>query len=162
MQYHKAVQDIQDLLEAKGIEYKFFEHEAVRTSEEAAAQRPEYELKQGAKAIIVKATMPGKENKFVMAVFPADQRLDAKKFKKVVGAKKTSFATAEEASEITGGVEFGGIPPFGNLFGIDVIVDPTLSENEEIIFNCGDRRTSIAMKSKDYLSIVKPRIENIV
>ncbi len=53
------------------------------------------------------------------------------------------------------------MPPFGNLFELDVVVDPGLMENEEIIFNAGDRSVSIAMKSSDYVSIVNPKIEKI-
>lgn len=50
--YHKTVSIIESLLQEHDILYKKFEHEPVRTSEEAAAARPEYNLSQGAKALI--------------------------------------------------------------------------------------------------------------
>ena len=42
------------------------------------------------------------------------------------------------------------------------MVDPELFKNEKIVFNAGDRRFSIAMKSSDYRSIINPEVQNIV
>ena len=162
MEYHRVVQKIRDLLEKNNITYKFFAHDTVRTSEEAAALRPDYTLRQGAKALILQVTDFNGEKKFVMAIMPADRKLDAKKLKTSRGLKKVRFATKEEADEITNGVEFGGVPPFGNIFGLDVIIDPTLFENKDIIFNCGDRRASIALRSEDYAQLVPHRVHDIV
>jgi Ala-tRNA(Pro) deacylase len=58
-------------------------------------------------------------------------------------------------------VEPGGVPPFGNLFGLRVITDENIFENEEIIFNAGDRRVSIALKSEDYRRIAEPEVSVI-
>lgn len=154
--FHPVVTTIRLLLEKNGVQYKFFEHEAVRTSEEAHALRPEYVLSQGAKALIIKCKIPNQDRKFVMCVIPGDARLSSDKVKAIVSAKSITFATKEEADAITSGVEFGGVPPFGNLFGLSVYMDETLGNNEEIIFNCGDRRASIAIAFNDYEKLVQP------
>lgn len=159
---HSVVGRIRSLLEEKNIAYRFFEHAAVRTSEEAMKQRPEYTLQQGAKALIVCGETATKEKKFFMAVIPANKRLDGRKAAAAAEVKKVRFATKEESDKITGGIEFGGVPPFGNLFELAVYVDPTLFENAEIIFNCGDRRASIAMSSEDYRSIIPSTIADTV
>lgn len=162
MEYHPVVQKIKSLLEENNIQYKFFEHEAVRTSEEAQKLRPEYNMSQGAKALILRVKkkngLPAQagERSFAQCVIPADLKLDGNKVKALLSAKSISFATAEESAELTNGIEFGGIPPFGNLFGIPVYVDRKIRQNEEIIFNCGDRRASISMRLEDYLNIVQP------
>jgi prolyl-tRNA editing enzyme YbaK/EbsC (Cys-tRNA(Pro) deacylase) len=95
-----------------------------------------------------------------MLVIPADLRFDNKKVKEILSAKDIRFATVDEVHEVTGGVEPGGVPPFGSVFNLEVIVDKKLFDNEKIIFNAGDRSFSIGMFSKDYLEIEKPRIEN--
>jgi Ala-tRNA(Pro) deacylase len=102
------------------------------------------------------------EKKFVMLVIPGDKRFDKNKVKDALQIKELRFATEEEVATVTGGVLIGGVPPFGNLFGVDVIADPELLENEKIIFNAGDRRFSIAMYSKDYARVVKPRVAQII
>ena len=84
-----------------------------------------------------------------------------KKVKEVFDAKDIRFATREEISELTNGVHIGGVPPFGDLFNIEVIADPKIFENEKIVFNAGDRCYSIAMKSEDYKKFINPKIENI-
>ncbi len=162
MDYHPVVGKILDLLKENGCVYETFEHEAVRTSEEAAKVRPEYTLKQGAKAMIVRVKMSEANKRFVMLVIPGDVKFDNKKVKSVFSAKDIRFATEEEVEEVTGGVMPGGVPPFGNLFGLDVVADPGLFENEKIIFNAGDRRFSIAMKADDYRRVVEPNLVGIV
>lgn len=156
MDYHPVVQKIRSLLDERQAPYKFFEHEAVRTSEDAHKLRPDYEMSQGAKALIIKAKITASQRVFLMCVIPADLRLDGNKVREIAGAKSTSFATKEESDLLTDSVEFGGIPPFGNLFGIQVYLDPKIKKHEEILFNCGDRRATIAMKLADYIDIVKP------
>lgn len=158
MEYHKVVSQIRALLDNAGVAYETFEHAPVRTSEEAAALRPEYTLHQGAKALIVKAKPIG----FVMLVVPGDMRFNESKVKQALGAKEIRFALENEVSEITGGVQVGGVPPYGNLFNLPVYVDPEVLKNEEIIYNAGDRSFSIAMKSSDWQKIVSPAIAEII
>jgi Ala-tRNA(Pro) deacylase len=50
------------------------------------------------------------------------------------------------------------MPPFGNLYGMDVFVDETLAEDEEIAFNAGSHRELVRMKSADFFALVKPVI----
>jgi Ala-tRNA(Pro) deacylase len=160
--HHPVTQQILDLLTENGYWHETFEHEEVRTSEEAAKTRPGYTLKQGAKAILVRAKLPGGEKKFLMLVMPADQKFSTDKVKALLGAKDIRFASEDEVAEITGGVKPGGVPPFGNLFGLEVITDKTLYGSEKIVFNAGERGFSVAMKSEDYKALVKPMIAEIV
>ncbi len=160
--YHNVVSEILDLLKKNACWHETFEHEPVRTSEEAAKIRTGYTLHQGAKAMIVRIKKSESDKKFVMLVLPADLRFDNAKVKALFGAKDVRFATAQEIADITNGVQIGGVPPFGNLFHIEVVADPQLFENEKIIFNAGDRSFSVAMKSKDYKNLVNPSVEKIV
>lgn len=161
MDEHPISQQIIELLKEHGYWYEAFEHEPVRTSEEAALLRPGYSLKQGAKALIVRAKVSGEGKKFFMLVMPADQKFDSSKAKKVLRSKEMRFATEEEVDEITHGIKPGGVPPFGNLFGIQVITDPALFRNETIIFNAG-RTCSIAVKSVDYKRLVEPMVASFI
>lgn len=149
MTYHQAVQKIKSLLEENHIEFETFEHEPVRTSEEAAKIRPGYTLEQGAKALIVKTKLG-----FLMLVMPAHLRMSGNKIKKHLGVKEVRFATPDEVSTVTEGVQVGGVPPFGNLFNLPIIVDPKLFLNERIVFNAGDRSYSIALSSNDYRKVI--------
>jgi len=155
---HSIVAEIITLLDDNTCWYETFEHEPVRTSEEAATTRPGYELHHGAKAIILRVKKSKKDKQFVMIVFPADQKFNNATVKTYFEAKDIRFATDEEVQELTNGVQSGGVPPFGNLFNLPVYVTPELFSNERIVFNAGDRRFSIAMKSADYQQLVEPRV----
>lgn len=161
MEYHQVTKQITDLLQKNNFWFETFEHQPVSTSEEAAKIRTGYSLHQGAKAMIVRLKISESNRKFVMLVLPADLRFDNTKVKDIFSAKDIRFATEEEVSVITKGVQPGGVPPFGNLFGLEVIVDPKLLENEKIVFNAGDRCFSVAMKSQDYKILVNPEILSI-
>ncbi|HET9131885.1 MAG TPA: YbaK/EbsC family protein [Terriglobia bacterium] len=162
MTFHPSVARILELLKTKNAWFETFEHEPVRTSEEAARTRPGYTLQQGAKAIVVRIKRSESEKRFLMLVFPADLRFDNAKVKTLFGAKDVRFASEDEVAQLTNGVQPGAVPPFGNLFGLDVVADPAIFQNEKIVFNAGDRCFSVAMKSADYRSIVNPQVSDIV
>lgn len=159
---HPVTAQITGILDQHDCWYETFQHEAVRTSEEAAGIRTGYELHHGAKAIILRVKKSNTDKFFVMLVFPADRKFDKNKVKTYFEAKDLRFATEDEVIEITNGVLPGGVPPFGNLFDLPVYVAPELFENERIIFNAGDRRFSVAMKSADYRQLVAPIIFPLV
>jgi prolyl-tRNA editing enzyme YbaK/EbsC (Cys-tRNA(Pro) deacylase) len=160
MSYHPFTQTLQTFLTEHNVPFKTYEHEPVRTSEEAAKLRPEYTLKQGAKAMIIQAKREG-QKQFVMLVLPGDKKFDSRKVKTILASNNIRFAFPEELKKITKDILPGGVAPFGNLFNIPVIADIGIFENETIIFNAGDKSFSIAMKSEDYKKIVNPRIEDI-
>lgn len=162
MEYHPVTGQITEYLTNHNAWYETFTHEPVRTSEQAARTRPGYELRQGAKALIVRVKRTENEKFFVMLVFPADKQFDKRKVKKYFNARDVRFATEQEVAALTNGVEPGGVPPFGNLFGLRVIVDPTLFENEKIVFNAGDRRFSVSMFAHAYKQILNPEIADLI
>lgn len=173
MTYHPLTEKIKTLLTEKGFEFEIFEHEPVRTSEEASRVRTGYTMDQGAKALITRVKMrllgapaeeagSGTKKSFVMFVVQGSKKFDVAKIKNQFGLYDIRFATEEEVLKITDGVLPGGVPPFGNLFGLTVYVDNGLLKNEKIVFNAGDRSFSIGMKTVDYVSIVNPILGDIV
>lgn len=144
---------IKQLLDENGIAYQLFEHEPVFTSEQAAKIR-NTKMCQGAKAIIFSA-----DSKPILVVVPGDRRVDSKIFKKLYNIKDLRLLSADEVKELTG-LEIGAIPPFGSAMNLKTYCDQKVFENEEIVFNAGAHTKSILMKSKDFLSLVKPIVGN--
>jgi len=72
--YHKTVSTIIDLLNKNNVWFETFEHEPVRTSEEASKIRTGYKINQGAKAIILRLKFRDKNKAFAMVVLPGDKR----------------------------------------------------------------------------------------
>jgi len=142
--------------------FDYMEHVPVKTSEEAARIRPkEYTLSQGAKALIVRIREYGGNKYFAMFIVPGDKKFNYQKTKKLFDAKDIRFATEEEVAGFTKGVEVGGVPPFGNLFGLKVFADQKVFNNDKIIFNAGDKRVSVAIFTEDYKKLVDPQVVDI-
>jgi prolyl-tRNA editing enzyme YbaK/EbsC (Cys-tRNA(Pro) deacylase) len=148
-----AFDKLKSFLDENNISYEFKEHEEVRTSEEAAKARGE-DIKIGAKAMILKC-----DDRFVMFVLSAAKKIDSKRAKEILNVKSMRFATPEEVTQLTGCVP-GGVPPFANIFGLDLLLDKTIVANEFMAFNAGERTKSLKLKTKDYLSLLKPRVED--
>jgi Ala-tRNA(Pro) deacylase len=140
---------LQERLRAGGVPFTVLRHEPVYTSEQAAAVRG-VPLASGAKALVLKAG-----EAFVMAVVPADRKLDSKKARAALGSKSIRFAGREEVEQLTG-LQPGSIPPFGSLFNLPTWCDPAVGENASINFNAGDHAISVQMTYADYVALERP------
>lgn len=141
---------VRERLRAAGVEqYSLLFHRPVYTSEEAAAVRGT-PLASGAKALLLKA-----DERFILAVLPADRKLDNRRLREQLGVKSLRFATGAELLQITG-LSPGAVPPFGSLFGLVTYCDPALLQLPEINFNIGDNAISMHLRSEDYLRLENP------
>lgn len=137
-------------------DYRVLEHEPVRTSEEAAQVRGS-SPGQGAKAMIMRVKLNSKNYIYVHAVLPGNQRVDFSKVAQAAGGIKASLATAEEAQKLTDCI-MGSVPPVSFHPDVELIVDPSLLDNNtELFFNAGLRERSIGICTQDYVRIVQPR-----
>ncbi len=107
---------------------------------------------------LVKTIMVRIDGKMAMAVLPAKYSIDFDHFRKKIGANRIELATEAEFRDMFPDCEVGAMPPFGNLYGMDVYVDATLSENEEIAFNAGSHSELIRLNYHDFERLVKPQV----
>ena len=93
-----------------------------------------------------------------MFVLSAAKKVDMKKVKEIIGTKSLSLASPAEVLENCY-CEVGSVPPFGDMFGMEVFVDESITHQETINFNAGKHEKSIQMKSIDYLKVVTHSIK---
>ena len=134
------------LLTEAGVRFDLLHHAPVRTSEEAARVRGT-PLEAGAKALVVRAG-----DRHVHLVLPAHRRADNAALRAILDARSVRFVTPDELRELTGCLP-GAVPPFGNLFGLPVLVDEELAARERIAFNAGDNAVSITMRAADFVRL---------
>lgn len=112
----------------------FFGGEAIRDEAFRLMQGSLSSDKDGAisvKSLIVK----GKDDKNILIVVPVDKRLDMKSVKEHLG-----FRVSFEDSKIIldrYGLVVGDIPPFGNIFGVKMILDSSIMDYPKISFSTG-------------------------
>jgi Ala-tRNA(Pro) deacylase len=143
---------LKNFLDANRVSYKVAAHHEVYTAQEIAASMhiPGKEL---AKVVMVKAG-----EKFIMMVLPASWRIEMAKLRSVLGIRDIRLATEEEFKRLFPDCEPGAMPPFGNLYGLEVYEDKALTDDEEIVFQGGNHIESIRMRRKDFERLVKPRV----
>ena len=142
---------IESWLREAGVPFRIFAHAPVRTSEQSAHIRGT-PLEAGAKALVVVA-----DDRPVQVVLPANLRLDNGRLRAVLGVRRVRFATPEELLALTGCAP-GAVPPFGNLFGLPVLVDAALCERNEVAFNAGSNAVSITMRADDLVRLSGARV----
>jgi aspartyl-tRNA synthetase len=131
------------------VKYESYEHQAVKTSEEAAKVR-NTPLSWGAKAILIYGDQTP-----MMVVVSGDTKIDMKRLKIFLKVKDLRMATPEEVEKVTS-VKIGAVPPFGHIFRIPLYLDLRVRENHTIVFNAGLHTKSIQMSESDYEKVAKP------
>ena len=147
------------LLDQEGATYRVIEHEPEGRTEMIAKIRGN-RIQQSIKSIVVQVRINKKENIYCLANVPGDCRIDFKGIKNYFNADSVAFASRDTAQELTGCV-IGAIPPFSFSDQLQVLADPLIQENEEVVFNAGRLDRSIFMKLDDYLRIAKPQLVKI-
>ena len=147
----KEAEKILNIFKENNVNYQFYEHEPVYTSQQAAKARG-VELKTGCKSMLLKT----KAGKFVLANLAADRKIDLKKLEETLG-DKLGFATREEVLQATN-CEPGSVPPFGRLFRLPTYLDESVLENNFVNFNIGMLTKSVKISKQDLLRIMEPKI----
>ena len=93
-----------------------------------------------------------------MAVLPATQKIDFKQLKEALGAKSVELATEKEFADSFPECEPGAMPPFGNLYEMEVYVADSLAEDDEIAFNAGSHTELFRLAYQDFEKLVNPRV----
>ncbi|MBX3064592.1 MAG: YbaK/EbsC family protein [Anaerolineae bacterium] len=148
------------LLDQQGAHYRLIDHEPQGQTDLVSALRGNT-LSQAAKCIIMMVKIGKKVTRYVLGVIPGDARLDLDAVKSLLGGTYISFASAEIAERLAGSVA-GTILPFSFTPELELVVDPSLLDNEEIFFNAARLDRSMALKTSDYLALAKPRLVQIV
>jgi Ala-tRNA(Pro) deacylase len=146
------VKKLKDFLDREGIKYVSIIHSPAYTAQEVAASA-HITGKELAKTVIVEL-----DGKMAMAVLPANRKIVIQDLRDVTGSDSAKFASEEEFQARFPGCETGAMPPFGNLYGMDVYLAESLPDNTEIAFNAGSHTEAIKMDFADFERLVHPRV----
>ena len=146
------VKKLREFLDSQNIKYITIDHSPAYTAREVASSAlvPRREF---AKTVIVKL-----DGRNAMAVVPASRHVDLGKLAAVAGAQEAVLASEEEFQALFPGCEVGAMPPFGNLYEMEVFVDEILHDDDDIVFNAGSHIQVIRMSYDDYQALVKPTV----
>ena len=146
------VKRLKEFLDSHDIKYVIISHSRAFTAQETATSA-HIPVKELAKTVMVKMN-----GKMAMAVLPASSKIDFDLLKKATGSGKVEIASEKEFKDLFPECEVGAMPPFGNLYGMDVFVAESLTVDKEIAFNAGSHRELVKMAYKDFERLVKPKV----
>lgn len=143
---------LQRFLDDNDVKYVMVRHSPAFTAQEVAASShiPGREL---AKTVIVRL-----DGQLAMAAVAASEQVSLEKLKEASGAGTAELAEEAEFKDRFPGCELGAMPPFGNLFDMDVYVSETLAQDEEIAFSAGSHSELLRLEFRDFERLVKPKI----
>jgi Ala-tRNA(Pro) deacylase len=148
-----------EFLNKHNAHYRLIDHPPEGRTELVSPMRGN-KISQAAKCIVMMVKIGKKTTKYVLGVVPGDAKIDLNAVKELFNGTYISFATPEIAERLAGSVA-GTILPFSFNPEMELIVDPSLLENDEIYFNAARLDRSMALKTSDYVTLAKPRLEHI-
>jgi Ala-tRNA(Pro) deacylase len=143
---------LREFLDSNQVKYLVISHSLAYTAQGIAALT-HIKGKELAKTVMVMV-----DGRLAMAVVPASFRVDLHRLKKYLGAGTVELASEQEFRHRFADCETGSMPPFGNLYGMDVFADETLAEDKEIAFNAGTHRELVRMSFEDFQRLAKPTL----
>jgi Ala-tRNA(Pro) deacylase len=146
---------IREYLDANDIQYEWLPHPQAYTAQEVAHSL-HLSGKRLAKTVVVDA-----DGSQVMAVLPASLRLSLAKLRDELQANRVEMMAESELAKLFPDCDLGAIPPFGNLYGMNVWIDKSLAGTEEIVFTAGTHRDAIRMRYSDFAALVYARVGSI-
>lgn len=130
-----------------GIAYDVLPHAptmwSLRTAE--ASQVPAAAL---AKSVVLKGTKG-----YLLAVLPASTQLEWKALAKSFN-QNLALATEDEIAWLFPDCALGAVPPVGEAYGIETIVDDSIAEQADIYFEGGDHATLVHMAGPAFCQLM--------
>lgn len=111
---------------------------------------------------LAKTVMLNKDGELCMAVLPASKHVDFALFAKQTKSRDVSLASENDFRSSFPDCELGAMPPFGNLYGLPVYVDESLTHDKEIAFNAGSHLELVKLAYSDFERLVNPTVVNFI
>jgi Ala-tRNA(Pro) deacylase len=146
----RMISNLLEYLDKHDIRYSISTHSPAYTAQGIAAVS-HTPGKQMVKSVVVNI-----DGELMLAVLPATFQVDLRLLKKATKANAVRIASEEEFKDSFPECELGAMPPFGNLFGMKVIADESLTRDKEIAFNACSHRELIRMAWEDFRMLANP------
>lgn len=143
---------LKEYLDSQNVRYISIQHSPAYTAQEVAASS-HVSGRDFAKTVIVHI-----EDKLAMLILPANRKVVLSDLREMLDAENVRLATEREMKELFPDCETGAMPPFGNLYGMEVFVAPSLTADPEIAFNAGTHTEVIKMAYEDFDRLVQPKV----
>jgi Ala-tRNA(Pro) deacylase len=144
-------QRVREYLDSKNVPHEWLHHAQAFTAQEVA-----HSIHVSGR-LLAKTLVLAADGRLIMCVIPASHRLNLPELRALLEVKHLEMLPEEELAKLFPDCELGAIPPLGSLYAMDVWVDLTLSESEDIVFCTGTHVDCVRMKYADFADLVTPQ-----
>src|SRR5262245_7417192 len=137
---------LQNYLDQKHIDYDLITHPATASSVHTAGVCA-LALDRVAKGVVLRA-----DAGYVLIVLPASYRLRRADLKETVG-RNYAFATEHELDQLFPDCAHGAVPPFGECYGLDVLVEDSVHDQPDLYLEGGDHTTLVHMSQAQFAKL---------
>ncbi len=134
---------VSDYLAEQDADYEIVDHPHSATSMESA------QLAHVPGDRIAKSVVLGDDRGYLLAVLPASCKVDLGEIHRQT-SRSLGLVTEYELDALFDDCEPGAVPPFGNVYDIDTIVDENLVEQSDIYFEAGDHERLIHVSAETF------------
>ena len=153
---HKTVEEIYNTNLDK---LEVFECEDEFSDTQSFCDHYGYKIEDSCNAILIKSKKP--EEFYTLFCVLGSTRLDVNhKAKSLMGARKVSFASKEEAEEITSQI-YGGISPLGLVPEIKIFIDREVLNREKIFIGAGNRLSKFFLTPESLVELTQGTLEDL-
>jgi Ala-tRNA(Pro) deacylase len=142
---------LDELLTSRHIPFERLHHRPVYTANRIA-QVLHVPGKEMAKSVLLRG-----DHGYVLAVLPATHQVDLEQLRQDMGEARMEMASEEDMDRLFPDCERGALPPFGSLYQLPTLVDESLAEDEQIVFESQNHEEAIRMRYSDYEALEHPR-----
>lgn len=143
-----VAEKLSTFLADRGVDYDLVPHVPAETSSRTAqaAHVPGSRL--------AKAVMVEDPRHCVVVVVPATEQIHLGELRRELG-DTYALATEEDVRRIFADCDLGSVPAFGQAYGLEVLVDDSLLEQEHVYVESGDRAALLSIAGDDFRRLMK-------
>lgn len=103
---------------------------------------------------VVKAVVLKDKDNYMLAAIPATNKVMLSRIQQMLG-RKVQLAHEEELVQLFDDCSEGAIPPLGDAFGMEMIWDDSLADDNDIYFEAGDHRHLVHLTGGQYMQLIR-------
>lgn len=142
---------LRQYLDGHQVRYRVISHSPAYTAQEVAEMTHE-SGKEFVKSVMVKG-----DGDIFMVILPANRNVNFETLKADLHISDLELVDEEDFKDIFPDCEPGAMPPFGSLYGVKVVVDEHVAQDDFILFNAGNHREVVKMLSREFKRLIDPQ-----
>ncbi|WP_246704777.1 aminoacyl-tRNA deacylase, partial [Rhizobium sp. P32RR-XVIII] len=139
---------LQAYLDRKGVEYDLVEHRPTRSSV-ATARACHIAARWLAKGVVLP-----RRGGYLLVILPAPHHMRLRKLKAALGDEVT-LVIEHELDQLIPDCAHGAVPPIGECYGLDVVIDGHVCAQPEVYFEGGDHTTLVHMSQAQVARLMR-------